>query len=198
MGSDFHGFHLRFRDVARGGIRIIRSANPAVYNRNLESLFSENYGLAYTQNKKNKDIPEFGSKGTILLNPDSAAQNNPYISFQKYVSGLLDLLQKDPNVIDHYGRDEILFLGPDEGTADFMKWAAEYAKKRGYKFWKAFTTGKPRSLGGVPHDTYGMTTRSVHRTVVGCLQKKNLNEETVTKLQVTSFSSSFFEALFRV
>eukprot|EP01102_Stenamoeba_stenopodia_P010931 TRINITY_DN3333_c0_g1_i1.p1 TRINITY_DN3333_c0_g1~~TRINITY_DN3333_c0_g1_i1.p1 ORF type:complete len:1413 (-),score=426.56 TRINITY_DN3333_c0_g1_i1:107-4300(-) len=183
MGSDFHGFHLRFRDVARGGIRIIRSANPAVYNRNLESLFSENYGLAYTQNKKNKDIPEFGSKGTVLLNPDPAAQNNPYISFQKYVSGLLDLLQKDPNVVDHYGKDEILFLGPDEGTADFMKWAAEYAKKRGYKFWKAFTTGKPRSLGGVPHDTYGMTTRSVHRYVVGCLQKKNLAEETVTKLQ---------------
>jgi hypothetical protein len=34
-----------------------------------ESQFQENYGLAFTQNLKNKDIPEFGSKGTILLNP---------------------------------------------------------------------------------------------------------------------------------
>lgn len=25
VGSDFRGFHVRFRDVARGGIRIIRS-----------------------------------------------------------------------------------------------------------------------------------------------------------------------------
>lgn len=183
LGSEFHGFHLRFRDIARGGIRIIRSSNAAVYTRNLETLFSENYGLAYTQNKKNKDIPEFGSKGTVLLNPDLAAQSNPYIAFQKYVSGLVDLLIKNQNIVDHYGKEEILFLGPDEGTADYMKWAAEYAKKRGYQFWKAFTTGKPPSLGGVPHDTYGMTTRSVHRYVIGCLQKKGLIEENVTKLQ---------------
>lgn len=183
MGSDFHGFHVRFRDVARGGIRIIRSSNIAVYNRNLETLFTENYGLAYTQNKKNKDIPEFGSKGTVLLNPEPASQNYPFISFQKYTSGLLDLLIKDSTVVDRYGKEEILFLGPDEGTADYMRWAAEYARKRGYRFWKAFTTGKPPSLGGVPHDTYGMTTRSVHRYVVGCLQKKGLIEEQVTKLQ---------------
>ena len=25
VGSDFRGFHVRFRDVARGGIRIVRS-----------------------------------------------------------------------------------------------------------------------------------------------------------------------------
>lgn len=28
--------------------------------------FDENYGLASTQNLKNKDIPEGGAKGTIL------------------------------------------------------------------------------------------------------------------------------------
>jgi NAD-specific glutamate dehydrogenase len=39
---------------------------------------------------KNKDIPEFGSKGTVLLNEDY--QTSLKISFQKYISGLMDLL----------------------------------------------------------------------------------------------------------
>ncbi len=35
---------------------------------NLGSMFEENYNLAFTQQRKNKDIPEGGSKGVILLN----------------------------------------------------------------------------------------------------------------------------------
>ena len=54
IGSEFRGFHLRFRDVARGGIRIIRSRNREAYSINLRSLFDENYMLASTQQKKNK------------------------------------------------------------------------------------------------------------------------------------------------
>ena len=53
--------------------------------------------------------------------------------------------------MDHYKTEEILFLGPDEGTADVMDWASQRAKERGASFWKAFTTGKSRSLGGIPH-----------------------------------------------
>jgi len=49
MGSDFQGFHMRFHDVARGGIRIIRSRDRLSYNANLASQFAETYGLAYTQ-----------------------------------------------------------------------------------------------------------------------------------------------------
>lgn len=134
-----------------------------------------------TQNKKNKDIPESGSKGTVFLYRD--AQQNTLLPFQRYIAGLLDVLLKDPDIVDHHGKEEILFLGPDEGTADYMKWAALYAKKRGYPFWKAFTTGKPPQLGGIPHDSFGMTTRSVHRYVLGCLEKAGLKEENVTKLQ---------------
>jgi glutamate dehydrogenase len=64
-----------------------------------------------------------------------------------------------------------------------MYWAADYARRRNYKYWKAFTTGKPPSLGGVPHDMFGMTTRSVHAYVLGCLRKSGLAEENVTKFQ---------------
>ncbi|KAJ1971291.1 NAD-dependent glutamate dehydrogenase, partial [Dimargaris xerosporica] len=58
VGSEFRGFHLRFRDVARGGIRVIRSRNKEAYSINQRSLFDENYALAATQQRKNKDIPE--------------------------------------------------------------------------------------------------------------------------------------------
>jgi glutamate dehydrogenase len=66
VGNEFRGFHIRFRDVARGGIRIVRSRNKEAYSINQRQLFDENYNLAATQNLKNKDIPEGGAKGTIL------------------------------------------------------------------------------------------------------------------------------------
>ena len=64
-----------------------------------------------------------------------------------------------------------------------MEWAARYAAKRGYAYWRSFTTGKPSSLGGIPHDIFGMTTRSVHTYVLGCLHEMGLKEEEVTKFQ---------------
>eukprot|EP00461_Guttulinopsis_vulgaris_P003122 UN03123 len=64
-----------------------------------------------------------------------------------------------------------------------MSWAALHAKSRGYAYWRAFTTGKPPKLGGIPHDTFGMTTNSVHRYVVGCIEKLGYKEEDITKIQ---------------
>ena len=61
-----------------------------MYERNSHSLFMENYNLANTQNDKNKDLPEFGSKGTILLHKD--AQTHVRYAFRKYISGILDLI----------------------------------------------------------------------------------------------------------
>lgn len=179
VGSEFRGFHIRFRDIARGGIRIIRSQNVTVFDHNTSSLFDENYNLASTQQQKNKDIPEGGSKGTILLNLDHQAKAE--VAFRKYIDSLLDLLLPNNEIVDYYGKEEILFMGPDEGTADFMDWASAHAHKRGYRFWKAFTTGKSPSLGGIPHDLHGMTTRSIHQYVLGTLAKLGLSEENCTK-----------------
>lgn len=181
VGAEFRGYHIRFRDIARGGIRIIRSTNFQAFTQNVVTLFDENYNLAATQDRKNKDIPEGGSKGTILLSADH--QDKSFPAFKKYVDCLLDLLSPDEAVVDHYGKEEILFMGPDEGTADMMNWASQHAKERGFKFWKAFTTGKSRERGGIPHDLYGMTTRSIHQYVLGILSKMNLNESNCTKFQ---------------
>jgi glutamate dehydrogenase len=199
VGSEFRGFHLRFKDIARGGIRLIQSRTPQLYDTNLRSLFDENYNLAHTQQRKNKDIPEGGAKGAILMR-SGATSAEAFVAFKKYVSALLDLLQPSPEIVDRLKAQEILFFGPDEGTAEFMDWASQAAKvctfvfdcflfahfsfqRRGFPFWKALTTGKSPSLGGIPHDLYGMTTRSIHPYVLGVLEKLGLQESEVTKLQ---------------
>ncbi|OHE71690.1 MAG: hypothetical protein A2Z99_08980 [Treponema sp. GWB1_62_6] len=180
VGHDFQGFHMRFRDIARGGIRIVRSRSIDLYAQNIDTILTENYNLALTQQRKNKDIPEGGAKGTILLNLNS--QGVAERAFKDYVDGLLDLLIET----DAEGKvqvKEILFLGPDEGSAGLMDWAALHARSRGYPFWKAFSTGKAPEIGGIPHDLYGMTTLGVHEYVLGVLEKHGLKEEDVTKIQ---------------
>ena len=181
LAKELRGFHVRFHDIARGGIRIVKSIDPENYDKNSDSIFDENYNLALTQQKKNKDIPEGGSKGTILLNIQY--QDRSELSFEKYIDGLLDVILPDESIKDYYGHEEILFLGPDEGTAELMSWASQRARERGYKFWKSFSTGKPLSDGGIPHDIYGMTTNSVHEYVLGILRKLNIEEDRITKVQ---------------
>lgn len=181
LAKELRGFHVRFRDISRGGIRIVKSRDQENYDHNSDSIFDENYNLAFTQQKKNKDIPEGGSKGTILLNLEY--QNKGELAFEKYVDGLMDVILPDESVKDNFGKEEILFLGPDEGTAELMSWASKRAKERGYKFWKSFSTGKPVFDGGIPHDLYGMTTNSVHEYVLGILRKLDIKENDITKFQ---------------
>ncbi|KAJ5779169.1 Glutamate/phenylalanine/leucine/valine dehydrogenase C-terminal [Penicillium paradoxum] len=187
ISSEFRGFHLRFRDIARGGIRIVKSRNGEAYNINARSLFDENYNLANTQQRKNKDIPEGGAKGVILLDADH--QDKARVAFEKYIDSILDLLLppvspgiKDP-IVDLHGKDEILFMGPDENTAELVNWATEHARIRGAPWWKSFFTGKSPKLGGIPHDAYGMTTLSVRQYVLGIQRKLGIDPSTQLKLQ---------------
>jgi glutamate dehydrogenase len=180
IGIEFRGFHIRFRDIARGGIRLVHSNNYQTYINNSDSIFDENYNLALTQQKKNKDIPEGGSKGTILLGREYQDKNET--AFKKYINGLLDLLVLEKDILDYYAKEVLLFLGPDEGTAHLMEWASLRAKMLGYHYWKAFSTGKPLNRGGIPHDLYGMTTNSVHQYVINILKELKLKEENMTKV----------------
>jgi glutamate dehydrogenase len=182
VGRRFHGFHVRFKDIARGGIRIVRSPTADDWLRNDDSLFDECFNLAFTQNKKNKDIPEGGSKGIIL--PALGATNAEADEvFHRYVNALLDLLLPghEPEIVGW--KEEILFLGPDEGTAHLMDWASQRARARGYRYWKGFTTGKDAALGGISHKEYAMTTQGVHRYVLGVLGKVGVDEASITKAQ---------------
>jgi glutamate dehydrogenase len=181
-GRGFHGFHVRFKDIARGGIRIVRSGTLDDWLRNNDSLFEECFNLAFTQNKKNKDIPEGGSKGIILAGFGATDQEAEQ-AFERYVDALLDLVLPDQASAIVGWEEEILFLGPDEGTAHLMDWACRRAHARGYRYWKGFTTGKDASLGGISHKDYGMTTHGVHRYVLGILGRLGVAEESISKAQ---------------
>ncbi|EEQ31789.1 NAD-dependent glutamate dehydrogenase [Microsporum canis] len=187
ISSEFRGFHLRFRDIARGGIRIVKSRDNEAYAINARSLFDENYNLANTQQRKNKDIPEGGAKGVLLL--DVNHQDKVAVAFHKYIDSILDLLLppaspgiKDP-IVDLHGQDEILFMGPDENSAPLVDWATEHARKRGAPWWKSFFTGKSPKLGGIPHDRFAMTTLSVRENVEGIYRKMGIDETKVRLFQ---------------
>lgn len=182
-GRGFFGFHVRFKEIARGGIRIVHSAHPEEYAKNASTLFEECYQLALTQNRKNKDIPEGGAKGIVLTEGVSIPQAQADACFKDYVESILDLLlPRSDRMIAHWAQ-EILFLGPDEGSADLMDWACLCAKRRGYPYWKGFTTGKSAALGGISHIDFGMTTQGVHAYVLQILEKLGQKEEEITKVQ---------------
>lgn len=56
----FNGFHCRFRDIARGGLRIVTPPNSDTKSFESGRHFDEVYGLSYGQQLKNKVV--FGRK----------------------------------------------------------------------------------------------------------------------------------------
>ncbi|MGN7611595.1 NAD-glutamate dehydrogenase domain-containing protein [Magnetococcales bacterium HHB-1] len=160
-GRAFNGFHVRFRDIARGGVRIVRTSNNEHHTLESERLFDEVHGLASAQQLKNKDIPEGGSKAVILLEPGSPVVR----SVKAFGDAILDLLiPHSPSLkpeVDRLQKQEWLYLGPDENmTDDLIVWLVAQAKKRGYPMADAFMSSKPET--GVNHKMYGVTSEGVN------------------------------------
>ena len=159
-GRGFNGFHLRFRDIARGGVRAIRTLGADQFARESERLYDEAYSLAFAQQLKNKDIPEGGAKAAILLAPDSAVER----SVKGFVDCILDLITPDKDVraqiIDRFGKEELLYLGPDENiTPQLIDWIVDRARRRGYPIPTALMSSKPGA--GINHKHYGVTSEGV-------------------------------------
>lgn len=68
-GMHYFAFHIRFKDLSRGGVRTIFAENEERMMLERNNIFTECYNLAYTQHYKNKDIPEGGAKAVIFLQP---------------------------------------------------------------------------------------------------------------------------------
>ncbi|KAK1932694.1 Glutamate/Leucine/Phenylalanine/Valine dehydrogenase family protein [Babesia divergens] len=186
IGPYFRGFHIRFSEISRGGIRVVQSPSSEAFTRNKLQVFDEAYNLSYTQSLKNKDIPEGGSKGVILLDKsDKKDVTDVYTraSFMCYVDGLIDVMLPNEEMVDRLKKEEIYFLGPDEhtGTGGLMDWAAKHAKRRGFPFWRSFTTGKEPEMGGIPHDVFGMTTASIEAYIHELLKLYDMKDEEVTR-----------------
>jgi glutamate dehydrogenase len=159
-GRAFNGFHVRFRDIARGGIRAVRPRSTDQHARESERLFDEVYQLAFAQQLKNKDIPEGGSKAAILIEPNTRIER----SVKAFVDAILDLITPDESarrfVVDRLGVQELLYLGPDENiTPTMIEWIVERAKRRGYPTPTALMSSKPGA--GINHKRYGVTSEGV-------------------------------------
>ncbi|MBL0224742.1 MAG: NAD-glutamate dehydrogenase [Geobacteraceae bacterium] len=166
------GYHVGFSDIARGGWRtvIARSADDFITSAN--TLFREVYVLAHTQHLKNKDIYEGGSKMALVLDASHLVQagsdeENCRLYKLQYgiANAFLDIFTteagtaKDWRVVDYYGDDEPIEIGPDENMHDSMIEAiAALSKKRGYILGVGIMSSK---RFGINHKEYGVTSTGV-------------------------------------
>ena len=167
------GFHIGFSDIARGGWRTVITQNSDDYVNNASTLFKENYVLAHTQHLKNKDIYEGGSKMVTILSIDprtTPEQRDQYLYKMQlaFANAFLDLFvtdengkAKDPRVVDYYGQEEPIELGPDENMHNIIiERMAKLAQRRGYLLGKGIMSSKKV---GINHKEYGVTSIGVIR-----------------------------------
>ncbi|KAL3933094.1 MAG: hypothetical protein SGPRY_000433 [Prymnesium sp.] len=148
-GRHFNGYHVRFRDVARGGLRVVLPASDEAHTAENRRHFMECYNLAWAQQLKNKIGPRY-SMGQCV---------------KRFIDGLLDLLTPEPAVrgkvaFSYIQKPELLYLGPDENiTPTDIDWVVAHAGKRGYPMAAAFMSSKPDA--GINHKVYGVTSEGV-------------------------------------
>ncbi len=167
-GRRFNGFHVRFRDIARGGLRIVSPPMPEQIAIESARQFDEAYGLAYAQQLKNKDIPEGGSKAVVLVDTINVQAKSRDFAKRKavkgFVDGLLDLIVETAatraNILDFWGKREYLYLGPDEQIIPSdITWIVRQAQQRQYVNPSTFMSSKPDA--GINHKVYGVTSEGI-------------------------------------
>lgn len=184
-GRRGNGFHIGFSDIARGGWRTVITQSSDDFANNSSTLFKENYVLAHTQHLKNKDIYEGGSKMVAILNIDSRTtlqQRDQYLYKMQFAfaNAFLDLFvtdengqAKDPRVVDYYGQEEPIELGPDENMHNIMiERMAKLAERRGYLLGKGIMSSKEI---GINHKEYGVTSIGVIRFAEVTMQEMGID-----------------------
>ncbi|MBV72116.1 MAG: hypothetical protein CMH52_12380 [Myxococcales bacterium] len=168
FGCMFHGLHVRFRDIARGGLRVVRPRGRLAYVNETNRLYNEAWGLAFAQQLKNKDIPEGGAKGVILATPEA--------STERVVKALGDTLL-DLNLSDADTPSSLIYLGPDENITDeLITWLVQRAYRRGHPCPNAFMSSKPGA--GINHKQYGVTSEGVVVFLEAALKTRGIDPRT--------------------
>jgi len=168
-GRRFNGYQVRFRDISRGGMRLVTPKSSELYALESSRQYDECYGLAFAQQLKNKDIPEGGSKAVVLIESVDMSDSSKGFVMRKSVKAftdcLLDLIveteETQKNIVDLYGKKEVLYLGPDEQVIpEDINWIIKRAAYRGYQTPAAFMSSKPRA--GINHKEFGVTSEGVN------------------------------------
>jgi len=164
------GYHIGFSDIARGGWRTVMSQGWDDFITIANTIFRENYVLAHTQHLKNKDIYEGGSKLVVVL--DAADLSDRELVTRRlykvqfgFINAFFDIYvtengrAKDPRVVDYYGEDEPIELGPDENMHDSMvELVARQSVRRGYLLGIGVMSSKQV---GINHKEFGVTSTGV-------------------------------------
>ncbi|GAB3703685.1 NAD-glutamate dehydrogenase [Mariniluteicoccus flavus] len=162
------GVHLRFGDVARGGLR---------WSDRREDFRTEVLGLVKAQMVKNTVIVPVGAKGGFFPKqlPDPGVDRNAWFeegraSYKVFINSLLDVTDNivegeiDPprNVVRYDGDDPYLVVAADKGTATFSDTANEISTTRGFWMGDAFASG---GSVGYDHKAMGITARGAWESV---------------------------------
>src|SRR5690606_24382829 len=137
------------------------------------------------QQLKNKDIPEGGAKGVILVDITDVNPKSKAFSLRKavkaFTDSMLDVIVKTPeteaNVVDYFGKEEILYFGPDEQIIPHdINYIVKQAARRGYSIPDAFMSSKPGN--GINHKTYGVTSEGVAVNLRVALRHSGIDPQT--------------------
>ncbi len=163
----FEGVHLRFADVARGGLR---------WSDRPEDFRTEVLGLAKAQEVKNSVIVPSGAKGGFVCKqlPD-LADREAYLAeglacYRMFISAMLDVTDNldggevvpPARVVRHDRDDPYLVVAADKGTATFSDTANEIAASYGYWLGDAFASGGSE---GYDHKKMAITARGAWEAV---------------------------------
>ncbi len=110
-GMHYIGYQIRFRDLSRGGLRTVYPESHEEMLVEVNNVFRECYNLAYTQQKKNKDIPEGGAKAVIFLKPYERLQIESEILRHELKTGGFNEDETDGKIKKFYKeqREEYLY-----------------------------------------------------------------------------------------
>ncbi|MBD0023522.1 NAD-glutamate dehydrogenase [Gordonia pseudamarae] len=168
------GVHLRFGDVARGGLR---------WSDRREDFRTEILGLVKAQAVKNAVIVPLGAKGGFVLKRapvatgDAAADRDALRAegvecYRQFISGLLDVTDNIDtatgavvparSVVRRDGDDTYLVVAADKGTATFSDIANGVAAQYGFWLGDAFASG---GSAGYDHKAMGITARGAWESV---------------------------------
>ena len=163
------GVHLRFGQVARGGLR---------WSDRSEDFRTEVLGLAKAQMVKNTVIVPVGAKGGFVPRqlPDPTQDRAAWLeegkaAYRIFITSLLSLTDSigadgqvipPAGVVRHDPDDPYLVVAADKGTATFSDLANDIALRRGFWLGDAFASGGSK---GYDHKAMGITARGAWESV---------------------------------
>tara|TARA_A100001015_G_scaffold320459_1_gene446904 strand:- start:31 stop:3195 length:3165 start_codon:yes stop_codon:yes gene_type:complete len=155
--SKLEGVHIRFGEVARGGLR---------WSSRLDDYRTEVLGLVKTQQTKNAVIIPVGSKGGFVIkNAGSPPPYNEGVEqYQRFITAMLQLTdnlkkekrQTPKKLICYDDFDPYFVVAADKGTATFSDFANSVSLNKQFWLGDGFASGGEH---GYDHKKVGITAR---------------------------------------